>query len=277
MISIICYCVFSMDEYKIPLDLSVTIHNRVQQFVEEAIRSGVFKPGDKLPSEREFTKIFSASRTPIRHALASLQMSGLIYSAQGRGYYVRPQKVTGIMRSLLAFGDELEQLGHTINCRTLSIEVLPCDEDVAIHLDLDFGERIMVLQRLLLVDGEPMALFNHKIRNVISINDLREAGDFKSLFSLLGDKGYRAWDGFETISATLIQGKEAVQLKVESPSAGFVIERVYRLESGLPFLFSTFLVRADRYEYQVQIRPGVEENQLTSSTQSRRTIPDIKK
>ena len=57
------------------------------QIVEEQIRSAIFKnyykPGDKIPTERELSSMFNASRSSIREALRSLEKSGLIIKKTG--------------------------------------------------------------------------------------------------------------------------------------------------------------------------------------------------
>ncbi|MGH8946288.1 MAG: FadR/GntR family transcriptional regulator, partial [Acidimicrobiia bacterium] len=49
----------------------------VDQF-KTAIRQGKLTPGDRLPPERELTKLFGVSRVAVRDALRLLEASGLI-------------------------------------------------------------------------------------------------------------------------------------------------------------------------------------------------------
>ncbi len=65
--------------------LYIQIHNQIR----EAILRGDFKPGDKLPSEKELCQMFSVSRVPVREALCALELNGLVESNQGQGVYVR--------------------------------------------------------------------------------------------------------------------------------------------------------------------------------------------
>ena len=45
--------------------------------LKEAILLGVYKSGDKLPSERELTLEFQVSRGVIREAIRALELSGI--------------------------------------------------------------------------------------------------------------------------------------------------------------------------------------------------------
>ena len=65
--------------------LYIQIYNQLH----DAIVSGRFKVGDKLPSEKELCQVFSVSRVPVREALCALELNGLVDSVQGGGVYVR--------------------------------------------------------------------------------------------------------------------------------------------------------------------------------------------
>lgn len=64
---------------------------QVERQLREAILSGTFKSGDKLPSEVELARSFSVSRTTVREALRTLDSSGLIRKTPGvaGGSFVR--------------------------------------------------------------------------------------------------------------------------------------------------------------------------------------------
>lgn len=54
----------------------------------ERIDSGVYAPGDKLPSSAQLCESFGVSRTVVREALTSLKFAGRVSSRQGDGVYV---------------------------------------------------------------------------------------------------------------------------------------------------------------------------------------------
>lgn len=56
--------------------------------LREALRSGVYKPGDRL-REEEVANRLQVSRTPVREAFGRLVSKGLVAPAQGRGLIVR--------------------------------------------------------------------------------------------------------------------------------------------------------------------------------------------
>jgi GntR family transcriptional repressor for pyruvate dehydrogenase complex len=54
-----------------------------------SIETGQLKPGDKLPTERELTKMFGVARSTIREATSALTLLGYLEVFQGRGTFLR--------------------------------------------------------------------------------------------------------------------------------------------------------------------------------------------
>ncbi len=59
------------------------VSEEVLSQLKEAILTGRFKAGDKLPSERELTSEFQVSRAAVREALRTLELSGFVITRQG--------------------------------------------------------------------------------------------------------------------------------------------------------------------------------------------------
>lgn len=66
------------------------LSKEVEQQLRQAIVTGVYRPGDRLPSERELSEQFKISRATVREALRHLQSNGLILIKRGvdAGAYV---------------------------------------------------------------------------------------------------------------------------------------------------------------------------------------------
>ncbi len=67
------------------------ISDIIMQQLEGMILEGTFKPGQKLPPERELATQFEVSRPSLREALQKLIARGLLYSRHGGGTYVSEQ------------------------------------------------------------------------------------------------------------------------------------------------------------------------------------------
>jgi DNA-binding FadR family transcriptional regulator len=60
------------------------LHELVSQKLEDMIRSGELKPGDRLPSERDIMAAYGIGRPAVREAFLSLQSKGFISTESGR-------------------------------------------------------------------------------------------------------------------------------------------------------------------------------------------------
>lgn len=63
-------------------------YQTVISWVQEMIRAGELKEGDRLPSENELCRRFSLSRQTVRHALEILEAQQMVVKVQGSGTYV---------------------------------------------------------------------------------------------------------------------------------------------------------------------------------------------
>lgn len=65
---------------------------RLYQYVAEriarAIAAGTYKPGERLPAERELAQALSVSRPTLREAIIALELDGLVEVKIGSGIYV---------------------------------------------------------------------------------------------------------------------------------------------------------------------------------------------
>ena len=84
-------------------------HRRVFEYLHANIQSGVLKPGDRLPSEAELGKLFTASRITVAKAVLDLQRMGLVTRRPGAGTHVlAPHHTMG-----RTFGLLIPELGLT--------------------------------------------------------------------------------------------------------------------------------------------------------------------
>ncbi|MGL5021613.1 MAG: GntR family transcriptional regulator [Mycoplasmatales bacterium] len=128
----------------------------VTQKILEKIHSGEYK--NKLPTERELTKIYDCSLNTIRVALDNLKISGNITSRHGSGYYVSSIKQRSKYNSL-----ELKSMQTTYHDRKLSSKLIDfklykCNHEESVKLDIKENELIYKFIRLRIIDEKPRLL-----------------------------------------------------------------------------------------------------------------------
>lgn len=78
------------------------LYEEVADQIKQAIFSGEFSPGDRLPSERELCKIFGVGRPAVREALRSLSAIGIIDVKPGiSGSFVKEIEITQFINSIV--------------------------------------------------------------------------------------------------------------------------------------------------------------------------------
>lgn len=73
------------------------LYEEIIKQIQELIRTGELKPGQRLPPERELALQLNVSRTAIREALRSLEMMGFIDSKVGGGTYIKQVTIDNII------------------------------------------------------------------------------------------------------------------------------------------------------------------------------------
>lgn len=72
---------------------SQTQLGKIKTSLSDQIHSGLMVKGQKLPSERALSGLYSTTRITIKDALVALETEGLIYREERRGWYVSPPRI----------------------------------------------------------------------------------------------------------------------------------------------------------------------------------------
>lgn len=80
------------------------LYQKVADAVAASIRSGVFTPGQRLPSERDLALEFSVSRPTVREAMLALEIRGLVDIRHGSGIYAAENQAPEVGQTELDIG-----------------------------------------------------------------------------------------------------------------------------------------------------------------------------
>jgi len=85
---------------RMPLDALTPrkLHDRIGARLVELLLSDGFRPGDRLPSERELATLLSVSRGSLRQALVALELDGVVEIRSNSGAYVAPDGLSRAWR-----------------------------------------------------------------------------------------------------------------------------------------------------------------------------------
>ena len=103
------------------------LRQEICQKITDNITGQIWKPGDKLPTEKEMMEMFSVSRITVREAIGQLVGLGLLETIQGSGIYVREYNpssfITPIAQATYLTPTRKEDILSILNVRLLEIIV----------------------------------------------------------------------------------------------------------------------------------------------------------
>ncbi|MEJ2596487.1 MAG: FadR/GntR family transcriptional regulator [bacterium] len=94
-----------MDDIFQNIGNKLTLSQRIERTIENAIREKKLAVGSKLPTEREMCESFGVSRTALREALRRLSARGLINIQKGSGMYVSEINIQDAIDTLNLYYD----------------------------------------------------------------------------------------------------------------------------------------------------------------------------
>src|SRR5262245_50736375 len=81
------------------------LYEQVAGQVTDLVARGEFKPGDRLPPERDLAKLLGVSRPTVREAMIALEIAGLVEVRVGAGAFVTDKaKTNGVANTRLFEG-----------------------------------------------------------------------------------------------------------------------------------------------------------------------------
>lgn len=86
-----------------PIGQNLSLTQQVEQELTQAIRTGKYLPGTKIPTENELCKMFNVSRTAIREAVKKMSAKGLVDVKRGSGVYVQEVSIKNASEVLNMF------------------------------------------------------------------------------------------------------------------------------------------------------------------------------
>ena len=164
----------------------ITIHDKIKDDID----LGIWKIGQRLPSERDLADEFGVSRMTLRQAITLLVEEGVLTRKVGSGTYVASTRVQEKMRGTTSFTEIIQLQGKTPSSQLLSYTKTQPNEKERQMLQLDTKENIIRMERVRFADGVPVVYEVASIPEQL-IQNVKKEEVTNHFFKTLTDNGYR--------------------------------------------------------------------------------------
>jgi GntR family transcriptional regulator len=234
---------------------ALPLYYQLKEIIREKVRTGEWKPGDLIPSERELSERYGLSRMTARQAITELVNEGVFFREQGKGTFVSQHKITQQLMRLTGFTEDIRARGQHPGTRVLLAEMRPADEAAAERLRIKPGEPLFCLQRLRLADAEPLAIelsqLSFKGCEKLKAEDLEQ----NSLYRLLETQyGIPLVEAEQELEAGLAGNEDARILNVPVGSSVLYIRRVTYSDRNQPIEYAQSVYCGNKYIFYTHLK-----------------------
>jgi GntR family transcriptional regulator len=235
------------------------LYYQLQEALKQQIESGVWAPGDPLPSEPELARRFHVSRVVVRQALAILEDDRQIVRIRGRGTFVAQPKLDyragGLSRLLLA------QRGPDVAIQVLDKRIVGVERSISEALDTDADAKVVRLTTLLSLRGIPLAITYSFFRaeDVDWLVSQAHVGRNLPADLTLGDHGVDLERSQLSIETSQCGQFEADRFGIPHRSAVFLVlcTEFRRTPDGTtPFEVARVEYRGDIMQFRLEVSPA---------------------
>lgn len=194
----------------------IPLYYQLIEMIRKDIETGVLKPGDIIPSERELSEKYQISRPTVRQAIKELAYEGLLNREKGKGTFVsRPKFNYGFIQQFSTFYDDMAEKGYQVHTKVLNIEVRNDLPNIGKILNIAENDPIICIERMRYVEGEPIVKVSNFIPFSLCPDLVHEDLTDKSLYRTLFEKYHlRAFRAEITLEATVADNLDSKVLEI---------------------------------------------------------------
>ena len=231
----------------------IPLYIQLMDIIIRKIEDGIYKPENKLPSERELCEMYDVSRMTVRQALLELEREGYIYKLHGLGSFVSPKSYLQSLDKLYSFTEEMKKIGKVPESIVLQFETIPPTPKIAKRLKIHADENVHKVTRLRLADKEPLIYEISYLPERYFQGLTKKHLEAKPMYDVFReDYKIVITKAIETFSVTRIREEEGHWLKVKKNEPAMLIKRqLFSYENVCEY--TTSIAKGDKFEYTVEL------------------------
>ena len=236
-----------------PFGEGLPLYRQVQAGIEEMIRTEP-EATEADFSDARLAKRFGVSRITVRRAVDELVGEGILYRIQGRGTFVRRNKLRERL-TLTSFLDAWSQVAGGFNVKVATLEPsAQASADVAERLGLRVGAPVTYVRRLRFQRDALVAIDDRYIRADCCPRITKQDIETSSLVDYLRNReGVLIDHGEMEIEARGADAQEARLLGIKRRQPVLVRRVVFLTRKNEAIIIGTSVYRADRTIYRLTL------------------------
>ena len=225
---------------------------RIAAELAEAIGSGIYAPGQRLPSEHALAEQFGVNRHTIRRSLSSLCTQGLVRITQGSGTYVEDFAVDLVLGKRTRHQQGLAQAGLRGSLVVRQEQVVPATAAVAKALQVPVRSKVLALRVMGEAEGQPLHVSERyfplpRFDRLAAV--VRDTGSITAGFSAHGVADYTRRES--RITAELPDAQVATELRQPASRPVLLVESLNVDPAGVPIEWARAWFAGDRVKLTI--------------------------
>lgn len=227
------------------IPLYIQLKNKLLKDIREN-----YKPNDIIPAEGEIEKLYNVSRITVRRAIEELGKEGVLVKKQGKGTFVREQKILYDANSIGSLTQRLKKQNHHLSTSSIEFEIITGEHMVKELLNCS---TLLCIKRFRLLDDVPFALMLNYF-DINTVPNLQTNFKIESLYTFLKEEyALEFFSAEETVGAKGASKEEAQKLCIEEKHPLLSLHRLSFDRNDKAVEFSDILIKADMYKHKIML------------------------
>jgi GntR family transcriptional regulator, histidine utilization repressor len=221
------------------------LYAQVKDHIMENIRSGLWLPGARVPSENELVERFGISRMTANRALRDLTLDGYLARVPGVGTFVKEPPARSSLLELRNIAEEIEARGHRHSSRIEKRGEIAASAAQAGEFEMNEGQRLFHVVLVHAENDVPVQIEDRYVNPFVAPNFLIQTfGKTTPTAYLLASVPVDELE--HTVEATLPTAQQQHLLGIEAGEPCLVLHR-RSWSKGHVVTAATFTYPASRY------------------------------
>ncbi len=218
------------------------VSDKIYDHLKKEIQSGVYRSGEKIPSENELVEMLGVSRNSLREALTTLEHEGYLVRKRGIGTFVIEEKVDRVnaaIDKLYSTSKLIASQGKSPGTVDLTTSLIKANEIISAKLKIPFGSDVALIERKRTADGKPFCWDESYFIAHPSLKNQAEMRKSESLMEYVEkNMDVRIDHAIANLKPAICDEKISKKLKIPINTLMYMVEQVHYVNDKKPIWFS---------------------------------------